>query len=144
MRVLLVLLSILMAPLASATAEVFTRGPFEVRITPFPSTFLTPEIASEYGLTRSESQAILNISVYDTRLERAVKTVPATLSGTRQNLLGQAFNLEFQEVREGDAVYYLVPFRISDDEIINVQLEATPEGETLTVSARFSQKFYKQ
>lgn len=144
MRALLLALSMLLAPAAMATAEVFTRGPFEVRITPFPSTFLTPEIAAEYGLTRSESQAILNISVYDTRLERAVKTVPATLSGTRQNLLGQAFNLRFQEVREGDAVYYLVPFRISDDEIINVELEAIPEGDTRAVTARFSQRFYKQ
>lgn len=129
---------------ALATDEVFKRGPFEVRVTPFPSTFLSPEMAQQYGLARSETQAILNLSVYDTRLERAVKTVPARLNGQQANLLGQAFELEFQTIDEGEAIYYIAPFRISDQDTVRFTIEVLPEGERVPVDVKFSQKFYQQ
>lgn len=137
-------LVVMVASLAHATDEVFTRGAYEVRVTPFPSTFLTPELAQEYGLVRSETQAILNLSVYDTRLDRAVKTVPAQLSGSHSNLLGQSFELEWQTIDEGEAIYYIAPFRISDDEIMRFSIEALPEGGQFPVDVSFSQKFYAQ
>lgn len=143
MKFLLVCLTLL-SSLAHATSEVFTQGPYEMRITPFPSTFLTPELAQKYGITRSETQAIINVSVYDTRLERAVKTVPAALTGSHANLIGQAFELEFQTIDEGEAIYYIAPFRISDEETMRFTLEALPEDARIPVEARFTQKFYKQ
>lgn len=138
------LLGVLLAGPALATDEVFTSGPFEVRVTPFPSTFLTPELAKKYGLPRSETQAVLNLSVYDTRIEAAVKTVPAQLTGQHRNLIGQAFGLEFQTIDEGEAIYYVAPFRISDEEIMTFEIEALPEGARFPVNVRFNQKFYRQ
>lgn len=135
---------LLWAGLAQATDEVFTQGPFEVRVTPFPSTFLTPDLAQKYGLPRSETQAVLNLSVYDTRLEQAVKTVPAQLTGQHRNLIGQAFSLEFQTIDEGDAVYYVAPFRISDEEVMNFEIEALPENARFPVTVKFNHKFYRQ
>ena len=135
---------IALAGAAMASDEVFKRGPFEVRVTPFPSTFLTPDIASTYGLVRSETQALLNLSVYDTRLQSAVKTVPARISGSHQNLLGQAFDLTFQTIDEGDAIYYLAPFRISDDEIMRFTIEVTPDGSNQAIDLKFNQTFYRQ
>lgn len=143
MKVLLAVLTLL-STLAHATDEVFTRGPYEVRVTPFPSTFITPELAQKYGISRSETQALINVSVYDTRLERAVKTVPAALSGQHANLIGQAFELEFQTIDEGEAIYYIAPFRISDEETMRFSLEALPEGAQFPVEVSFTQKFYKQ
>ncbi|MGB0957179.1 MAG: DUF4426 domain-containing protein [Litorivicinus sp.] len=140
----LVMLWALATTAVHASDEVFKRGPYEVRVTPFPSTFLTPEIASRYGFARSETQALLNLSVYDTRLEGAVKTIAATISGSHQNLIGQAFELSFQTIDEGVAIYYLAPFRISDDEVMRFDLEIIPEGTNTAIDVTFNQRFYRQ
>ncbi|MGB0965780.1 MAG: DUF4426 domain-containing protein [Litorivicinus sp.] len=135
---------LLLAGLAQASDEVFSRGDFEVRVQPFPSTFLTPQLARQYNLPRSQTQAVLNLSVYDTRLERAVKTIPASVQGSHSNLLGQSFELEFQTIDEGEAIYYIAPFRISDDELMRFDITVLPQDSTREIDVQFQQKFYAQ
>ena len=93
---------------ALATDEVFKRGPFEVRVTPFPSTFLSPEMAQQYGLARSETQAILNYRSMTRGSNRALKRSGPTQRPASQPA-GQAFELEFQTIDEGEAIYYIAP-----------------------------------
>ena len=114
-------------------------GPLDVHYIAINSTFLTPEIATSYGITRSKINALINISVLDNTIKgKPAKSV--TLSGRATNLLGQSKELEFVEVKEGDAIYYLAELNFSHEEIFkfNIQIFDGSEAKTL----KFQHKFY--
>ena len=53
-------------PLTSSAQQSTQYGPFELHHSIVYTTFLTPDIASEYGITRGADKAILTLSVRDT------------------------------------------------------------------------------
>ncbi|MGL5178302.1 MAG: DUF4426 domain-containing protein, partial [Aeromonas veronii] len=87
-------------------------GPWLVHYNAFNSSFLTPEVAKAYGLERSRYNAIINIAVQDK--QKVAQAVGIT--GEAKNLTGTIRTLNFQEVKEGDAIYYLatLPYRNED------------------------------
>ena len=112
----------------TAWAEQFQQvGDYEVHYIVIPTLSLRAEIADRYGVTRSDAQALLNISV----LHNGTKPVSAAVAGTAANLLGQLQSLQFQEVREGTAIYYLALVRHSDEEMFRFAIDlALPDGQT--------------
>lgn len=111
-----VLLAVSYAP-SSAAEQSKRLGPWKVHYNAFNSTLLRPEMATEYGLSRSETLATLNISV----LAATLPNKPAQrveISGYVMNPLSQQTRLEFDEVIEGDAVYYLAQTRFSNLETL--------------------------
>lgn len=103
------------------------------------STFLTPEIATAYGITRSKYNALINISV----LDNSVANTPAksvSLVGTATNLLGQKKSLEFTEVKEGDAIYYLAELNFTHEDIFIFNIDIFDAGNKQTLT--FQHKFY--
>jgi hypothetical protein len=92
------------------------------------STFLTPEIAEQYGIVRSENGAFLNVAVLRNESDGSTTPVTATINGVKHNLLQQSEALEFREVREGEAIYYIGQFKFSNAEIVRFTLEVSPEG----------------
>ncbi|XQW83969.1 DUF4426 domain-containing protein [Thalassotalea piscium] len=114
-------------------------GNMNVHYIAIGSTFLTPEIAKAYNIERSRFNGLINISVMDnTVADKPAKTV--TITGTAKNLVGQKKTLEFTEVKEGDAIYYLAQVNYRNDETIIFDLSITDGKETQTLN--FSQKFY--
>lgn len=112
----------------------------EVHYSAFNSTFLTAKVARSYQLKRNGYSAILNISVLDNS-QAGKPAITATLTGSARNLIGQTRELEFRQVKEGDAIYYLAEFPISDEEQLtfNIDVNAGIKG---TGALKFSQKFY--
>src|SRR5690606_7864616 len=109
-----------------------TFGELEVHYSAFNSSFLQPDIAAAAGLTRSKTVGILNIAAL-----RDGQGQTARVSGNLKNLLGQSVELQFRQVLESGAVYYLAEFPLRQREIltfsINVQIgDAAPH--TLTFS----------
>ena len=103
------------------------------------STFLTPEIAKAYGLERSRYKGLINISVLDnTQDGTPSKTV--TIKGKARNDVGQIKSLDFTEVKEGDAVYYLAQVSYTNKETIYFDIHITDNGKQHNL--KFSQKFY--
>jgi large exoprotein involved in heme utilization and adhesion len=103
------------------------------------STFFTPEIAKAYGITRSRYNGLVNISVLDNTKEGTpAKTV--SISGKAKNNLGQFKTLEFKEVKEGDAIYYLAQVSYNDEETLHFTLNIFDGKEQQQL--KFSQKFY--
>ncbi|MCJ8320038.1 MAG: DUF4426 domain-containing protein [Colwellia sp.] len=114
-------------------------GSMNVHYMAIGATFLTPEIAKAYGIERSRYNGLINISVLDnTQKNTPAKTV--SISGTARNDLGQIKSLEFKEVKEGDAIYYLAQVKYSDEETYYFDLEIT-DG-TQIQKLKFKQKFY--
>ena len=103
------------------------------------STFLTPEIAKAYGIERSRYKGLVNISVLDnTQKGNPAKTV--IINGKARNDVGQIKSLEFIEVVEGEAVYYLAQVSYSNEETIYFDINITDKGQQHNL--KFSQKFY--
>lgn len=103
------------------------------------STFLTPEIAKTYGLERSRYKGLVNISVLDnTKKGSPAKTV--IMTGKARNDVGQIKSLEFTEVKEGDAVYYLAQVSYANEETIYFDINISDKGKQHNL--KFSQKFY--
>lgn len=123
-----------------ASAENMKKlGSMNVHYMAIGSTFFTPEIAKAYGITRSRYNGLVNISVLDnTKAGNPAKTV--SISGQAKNNLGQFKTLEFIEVKEGDAIYYLAQVSYNDEETLHFTLEINDGKEKQTL--KFSQKFY--
>ena len=114
-------------------------GSMNVHYIAIGSTFFTPEVAKAYGITRSRYNGLINISVLDnSKTGNPAKTV--SINGQAKNNLGQFKDLEFTEVKEGDAIYYLAQVKYSNEETIHFTLNINDGSEQQTL--KFSQKFY--
>ncbi|MEH8251540.1 DUF4426 domain-containing protein [Aeromonas veronii] len=111
-------------------------GPWLVHYSAFNSSFLTPEVAKAYGLERSRYNAIINIAVQDK--QKVAQAVGIT--GEAKNLTGTIRTLSFQEVKEGDAIYYLatLPYRNEDTYQFTLKIMGGVQQQNLS----FQQTFY--
>ena len=136
LSVLLSVAAIIFSPFS--VAEQMQRfGQYELHYIVIPTTMLKPEIAAEYDISRGKDRALVNVSV----LNGEKKAVNATITGDSQNLLGQLQDLDFKQVTEGDAIYYLAEIRFADQEVHRIKIEATaPDGKSTLL--KFNQKLY--
>ncbi|MFT4808804.1 MAG: hypothetical protein ACI9LX_002141 [Paraglaciecola sp.] len=112
-------------------------GSWDVHYIALNTTFLTPEVAKQYGIVRSKFNALINISV----LDRADKTAQSViLTGEAKNLIGVVKNLTFKEVTEGKAIYYLAVLPFSDLEQYRISIDINDGLEQKTL--KFQHKFY--
>ena len=128
---------------ASASAEnskVF--GDYVVHYNAFRSDTLSPEIAKAYELTRRNNRIIVNITVLKKVMGTTGKPVPATIAGNASNLTGQLKTLEFREIKEDTAIYYIAELKVSDGEFLKFKLNITPEGEEGPARLLFSKRFF--
>ena len=119
-------------------------GDYEVHYSAYNSTFITPEIAERYKLERSGKHGIVNIAIRNVKDSDSGKAVTGQVKGSRQNLLSQKNGLEFQEVKETDAIYYLAGFRFSGEELLKFSIDVKPNGSAHTETIQFEQKFYQE
>lgn len=125
---------------AAENSRVF--GDYVVHYNAFRSDTLSPEIAKAYELTRRNNRIIVNITVLKKVMGTAGKPVPATIAGNASNLTGQLKNLEFREIKEDTAIYYIAELKVSDGEFLKFKLNITPEGEEGPARLQFSKRFF--
>ena len=118
-----------------------TFGDYVIHYNAFRSDILTPEIAKAYSLTRRNNRMVVNITVQKKDGD-VTKPVKANISGFASNLTGQVKDLEFKEVHDGEAIYYLAQSQVSNRETLKFDITATPAGETLVAKVNFKQQFY--
>jgi hypothetical protein len=106
----------------------------------FPTDSLPPEMTKQYGLKRSKNYAMVNISVMK-RASGVPIGVKAKVTGTLTNLMGQTRKLEFREIKEADAVYYIAQIGVQSREVVNFYIDIRPEGTNLKYDVAFSKKF---
>jgi hypothetical protein len=114
-------------------------GSMQVHYIAFNATFLTPKIAKAYNIERSRFNGLINISVLDdTKESTPAKAV--SIRGTARNDLGQIKKLSFDEVKEGDAIYYLAQINYTNEETFYFDITINDGKETQQL--KFTQKFY--
>jgi len=116
-------------------------GNYVIHYNAFRSDTLTPEIAKAYSLTRRNNRMVVNITVQQKDGD-VTKPVKAKISGFASNLTGQTKELEFKEIHDGEAIYYLAQSQVSNRETLKFDITATPAGETLVAKLNFKQQFF--
>ncbi len=135
---LLALCLLLLSGLANAEQKK-TLGKWDVHYIAVESTFFTPEIAKAYGITRSKNSVLVNISVLNREDKQAQKV---KMTGTARNLLGSTTELEFREIIEGQAIYYIAELHFDDQEHYRFDIQL--QQQAITQRLRFEQKLYKE
>ncbi|WP_413112968.1 DUF4426 domain-containing protein [Thaumasiovibrio sp. DFM-14] len=143
MKILLTLfLSLLLSLSASVSAEQsVTFDHIEVHYSAIPTTFLSPDIASNYRIQRSRYSALLNIAILDRTQDN--QAMIASVHGSAANLLGNKKTLSFREIREGSAIYYLAEVPHTHEEQYLFEILITTQG-GVTNTLRFRQTFYSE
>jgi len=106
----------------------------------FPTDSLPSQMTKQYGLKRSKNYAMINISV----MEKAAGVptgVKSKVTGNLKNLMGQSRVIEFREIKEGIAIYYIAQIGIQTKEIINFNIDIVPEGSSEKYEIKFSKQF---
>lgn len=119
-------------------------GDYEVHYSAFVSTFLTPEVAKEYGIVRSRAVGVVNISVLKKSDSGIFEPVAAHVEGVMTNDIQQKKHLGFRRIKEGKAIYFITEIQYMEGEVLSFNISATPEGQQQPLKLRFSQTFYNE
>ena len=117
-------------------------GDYVVHYNAFRSDTISPEVAKQYGLARANNRVLINIAVLKKILNTTGKPTSSKVTGHASNLTGQLKQLEFKEITEGNAIYYLAETKISDGEFLKFDIKVIPEGETRAARLRFDKRFF--
>ena len=117
-----------------------TFGPFELYYSVVNTTFLDPKIAANYGITRGEKRAILNLAVRE-NLANGSTARAMVLQGRTWDLI-QNQTLEFTEIREGEAIYYIAEFPFINEEWRFFEIDFRPAGADRTYTVKFKHQLY--
>lgn len=129
------------APLAHAdNSKDF--GDYVVHYNSLATDLLTPEVAREYHITRSQNNGMVNITVLKKVLGSPGQPVHARVEVTATNLNGQMKRIHMREAREGNAIYYLGEFGVANEETIKFDVRVQPQGSMNSFKVEFSQDFY--
>lgn len=115
-------------------------GPYELHYSVVNTTFLEPEVAAAYGITRGKKRAILNLAVRE-HLEQGTAGRTMLLKGRTWDLIHQE-PLEFLEVREGEAIYYIAEFTFINEEFRFFEMNFRPDGAEQSYTFKFKHQLY--
>jgi hypothetical protein len=137
-RIIFLWLALLAGPSLAQQSETF--GPFELHYSVVNTTFLNPTIAATYGITRGEKRAILNLAVRE-NLTSGSEARAMLLQGRTWDLI-QNQALEFREIREGEAIYYIAEFPFINEEWRFFEIDFRPTGAQQTYTFKFKHQLY--
>ena len=122
MQLLLLLLACTGTANARADQFISWQG-FEIHYTTFSSRLIPPAVAAVHQIPRADNRLVTNISV-----RRDGQPVAAKLQGTVTNLLNQQSIMEFTEVLEADAIYYLANQLVDERDTLRYSISIVPAG----------------
>ncbi len=134
------------APPPAEAAGVASKdfGDYVVHFVAISTDQLTPEVAKAYNIVRSRSRALLNVSILKKVEGTTGQPVPGSVAALVANDTGQLKEANLREIREGEAIYYIADFAVSNAETLIFTVDITPINETSRFSVRFTRTFYDE
>jgi hypothetical protein len=106
----------------------------------FNSTMIPPDIAEIHNLVRAKDRVYVNVALVK---KTGGNGIPAIITGSHRNLMQQKFELEFIEIKESTATYYLAPIRFINEEILHIDLSVESLDKTDSGSLTITKKLFK-
>ena len=117
-------------------AETVSWQGFEIHYTTFSSQVIPQEVAAAHNISRAKNRIVTNISILKDGEPQA-----AIVDGTNSNLLNQLFNMEFTEVKEESAIYYLANQLIDERDTIRFNITIQPLGHPEVFDLKFMRQY---
>lgn len=138
-----VMMFVLSGNLAAQQAQQF--GNYTIHYNAISSNLIPAQVAQGYGIQRSDSRALLTITVLDTSSGETGEPVQAQVTAQAVNLTGQRRDIEMREISEPDgALYYIGVLPVYNRENYNFKISALVEGESEPFELEFRQEFYTE
>jgi hypothetical protein len=120
-------------------------GDYVVHYNALNTNLITPQVAQTYGVRRSSSRALLNITVLKKVMSNPGTPVRATVTADGRNLTGQAREIEIREITDTQgAIYYIGELSVRNLETFDFRVNVKPEGTDQELDVRFRQQFYTE
>ena len=116
-------------------------GDYTVHYSAFTTDILSPAVAKAYRITRSKNRAMINVSILKKVMGTTGTPSRATVVASATNLNNQLREVEFREVLEEGAIYYLAEVPVTNGETLKFSLNITPEAETEAYKFSFQEQF---
>jgi len=128
---------------AQADAPV-TVGDYTVHFSAFTTDTLQPNMAKAYNITRSKNRGMFTLSLMKkvNDVSPLGKAVRAKIESKASNLSGQLRDFNVREIDEGNAVYYISVFHVTQGETLDFDIEITPLDGGKPFHVKFRQAFY--
>ncbi len=105
---------------------------------------LTPEVAREYGITRSKGKAMMNVVISRNEAGGTGTPVTGTVTTVARNLTNQIKDMEMREIVVQDAIYYIGVISVDHEETIVFNMDVTPVDETQPFLISYRQQFFTE
>lgn len=115
-------------------------GPYEILYSVMPTTFISEQVAASYQIVRGRDQALINVSVR--KKEGAGDVAQAAVVSGKYSDLMQSRDLQFREIRETGAIYYIAAFRHADKELLRFDLKVQPDPGMPAQTVTFTRRLY--
>jgi hypothetical protein len=138
----LTILLLLSLPLLVGAENSTHTGGYTIHHNALTTDSLPVQVATAYGIQRSKSRALLNVSVI--RDEPGALGIPvhADIRAVARTLYGQIRPIDMREIVEDKAIYYIADFPIAHREVLMFDFEIMPEGGRYPLRAHMRQEFY--
>ena len=139
---LALLLALGLGTTRAALAEEYDAGAFVVHYSAIGTEQLTPEVAAAYGIARSPTRALLNVSVVRKVARTTGTPIAALVQVTALDQGGRYQPVTMRRVDEPPSIYYLGEFTVADGATLRFDISVLAEGEKSPVRLRLQQQFF--
>jgi hypothetical protein len=130
---------------ATAGAQTSTRLPgFTVYHNAVTADTLDPRVAATFGILRSKTRGVLNVSVIKDQAGAPGAPVQSLVEVDLIGPSGRRTGIPMREIEEAGAVSYLGEFPVQDGETLAFELRVRPAGVAEITTIPMSQEFFTQ
>ncbi|MFL2546278.1 MAG: DUF4426 domain-containing protein [Candidatus Rariloculaceae bacterium] len=129
-------------PVLAGTETSKDFGDYVVHFNALSSEQLTPDVARQYDIVRSDNRALLNVSIIKKEAGTLGTSVSGAVSASAINLSGQLKNISIREIREEEAIYYIGETMVSNEETLIFTIDVTPLNESSRFNIRYMKQFF--
>jgi len=141
----LLLLGAISFSLTSEAQQAQDFGDYVVHYNALNTNLIPPQVAQGYGIQRSSSRALVNITVLKKVMDTPGTPVAALVTANGTNLTGQTREIKIRKVEDSEgAIYYLGEFPVHNLETYRFTIEVAVEGEDEPLVVKFKQQFYTE
>jgi hypothetical protein len=120
-------------------------GDYVVHYNALNTNLIPPQVAQAYGITRSSSRALLNVTVLKKVMNTPGTPASASVKASATNLTGQLRDIEIREIKDSEgAIYYIGEFPVHNLETYRFEISVAVEGEPEPLIVRFKHQFYTE
>lgn len=120
-------------------------GDYVVHYNALNTNLIPPQVAQGYGIKRSSSRALLNVTVLKKVMGSPGSPVSAEVTATGTNLTGQTRDIEIRKIDDTEgAIYYLGELPVHNLETYRFDITVKIEGESEPLVVKFKQQFYTE